>query len=81
MVVLYTQEDSKQTVTVPDFSGMTISQANAEAANYNLNIEIGGNNLTSSGVVAYNQSIEPNTNAEIGTVITVKFKSTASVLD
>lgn len=81
VVVLYTQEDSKQTVTVPDFSGMTISQANAEAANYNLNIEIGGNNLTSSGVVAYNQSIEPNTNAEIGTVITVKFKSTASVLD
>ncbi len=81
VVVLYTETDSKQTVKIPDFSGLTISEANSLAAENNINIEISGNNLTSSSVVAHNQSIEPDTEAEIGTVVTVKFKSIVSVLD
>lgn len=81
VVVLYTEKDSKKTVKVPDFTGLTISEANAAAAEYNLNIEISGNNLSSSSVVAYRQSTDAGTEVEIGTVITVTFKNTVSVLD
>ena len=80
-VVLYTEKGEKNTVTVPDFSGMSISEVNSFAAENNLNIEISGNNLRQSQVVAYQQSIEANTECECGTVITVTFKSINSVLD
>jgi stage V sporulation protein D (sporulation-specific penicillin-binding protein) len=81
VVVLYTEKDSSQKVEVPDFTNMTISEANSKASEYNLNIEISGNNLSSSSVVAYRQSIDAGSSVEIGTVITVTFKSTNSVLD
>ena len=81
VVVLYTEKNSKKTTTVPNFKGLTISEANSLAAQNNINIEISGNNLTSSNVVAYSQSTEKGTKVEIGAVITVKFKSTVSVLD
>ena len=81
VVVLYTEKNSKKTTTVPNFKGLTISEANSLAAQNNINIEISGNNLTSSNVVAYSQSTEKGTKVEIGSVITVKFKSTVSVLD
>lgn len=82
VVVLYTEKDSKkQKVKVPDFVGLTINEANQRASEYNLNLEIGGNNLNSSAVVAYSQSVEKGTEVSIGSVITVKFKSTTSVLD
>ncbi len=80
-VVLYTEKNSKKTVKVPDFTGMTVSEANAAAGEYNLNIEISGNNLTASNVVAYRQSVDKGTQTEIGSVITVSFKNTNSVLD
>ena len=60
---------------------MTISQANRVASDYNLNIEISGNNLSNSSVVAYRQSVEPKTSVEVGAVITVGFKNINSVLD
>ena len=81
VVVLYTEKNSKKTTIVPNFKGLTISEANSLAAQNNINIEISGNNLTSSNVVAYSQSTEKGTKVEIGSVITVKFKSTVSVLD
>ncbi len=81
VVVLYTEKGTRQKVKVPDFSGLTISEANAAAADKNLNIEISGNNLSSSNVVAYSQSAEKGTEVDIGAVITVSFKSTKSVLD
>lgn len=81
VVVLYTEKNSKKTVKVPDFTGLTVSEANAAAAEYNLNIEISGNNLSSSSVVAYRQSTDAGAEVEIGTVITVTFKNTQSVLD
>ena len=80
-VVLYTEKGEKKKVKVPDFTGLTISEANAAAADRNLNIEISGNNLSSSSVVAYSQSTEKGAEVDIGAVITVSFKSTKSVLD
>ncbi len=80
-VVLYTEEDSKQTVKVPDFTGLTVSEANSVAASANLNIEITGNNLSAANIVAYRQSVNAETEVEAGTVVTVAFKNTTSVLD
>lgn len=80
-VVIYTEEKEKQTVKMPDFSGLTVSEANRVAAENNINIEISGNNLSAANVVAYRQSIETNSEVEIGCVVTVTFKNTTSVLD
>ena len=80
-VILYTENTAKKTVKVPNFTGMTVSQANEEAAEAGLNIEINGNNLASDNVVAYRQSIEKNTQVELGSVVIVTFKSNKSVLD
>lgn len=81
VVVVYTEKNKKKTVKVPDFTGLTISEANARAAESNLNLEIAGNNLSSSVVVAYKQSVDKGTSVSIGSVVTVTFKSTKAVLD
>ncbi|MBQ2676013.1 MAG: PASTA domain-containing protein [Clostridia bacterium] len=71
-VVIYTENDSeKKTVKVPDFIGMTVSQANSTAINMGLNIKFSG---STTNAVAYNQSVEKDTEVEIGTVITVEFR-------
>ena len=80
-VVLYTEKGEKKKVKVPDFTGLTVSEANRAAADANLNIEINGNSLSSSSVVAYRQSTEKGTEVSMGSVITVTFKNTHSVLD
>lgn len=80
-VVIYTEETEKRTVKMPDFTGLTISEANSVAAANNINIEISGNNLSASNVVAYRQSVDVNSEVEIGSVVTVTFKNTTSVLD
>lgn len=80
-VVLYTEKDKKKTVKVPNLVGLTVSEANSVAAESNLNIEITGNSLNSSNVISYSQSISRGKTVEAGTVITVKFKNTNSVLD
>ena len=80
-VIIYTDNSEKKRVKVPDFNGMTVGQANEAAAQAGLNIEINGNNLSAANVVAYRQSVEKNTEIELGSVIIVTFKSTNSVLD
>lgn len=80
-VVLYTESNTEQTVKVPDFTGLTISEANRVASSHNLNIKISGNDSTSASVVAYKQSESKDTEVAIGTVITVSFKSNHAVLD
>jgi len=80
MVVLYTSGD-KQLARVPDFSEKTVSEVNRLAAESNLNIQIAGNSSSNAMVVAYKQSEAAGTEVEIGTVITVTFKSTQAVLD
>lgn len=80
-VFIYTEENSKQTSVVPDFAGLTVNEAKDLARLNDLNLEISGNNMTSGTVVAFRQSEEKETKVEKGTVITVTFKNTQSVLD
>ena len=81
-VVLYTKKDYKaETVKVPDFTGLGVSEANQLAADNGLNIRFSGNNLESGNVTAYRQSTEKNTEVEKGTVITVFFLASSGVSD
>ena len=80
-VYLYTDDSEKQTVNVPKFSGLTVNEAKDLASSSNLNIQIAGNSMSSGTVVAYRQSEETQAKVEKGTVVTVTFKNTQSVLD
>ena len=80
-VYLYTDDAEKQTVAVPDFTGLTVSEAKDLASTSGLNIQIAGNSMSSGTVVAYRQSEDKTSKVEKGTVVTVTFKNTQSVLD
>jgi stage V sporulation protein D (sporulation-specific penicillin-binding protein) len=80
-IFVYTDNDTKKTTKVPNFTGLTVNEAKDLARTNNLNIEINGNNMSSSTVVAYRQSEEKDSKVEWGTVVTVTFKNTQSVLD
>ncbi len=80
-VYLYLDDSEKQMTTVPDFKGLTVSEAMSLAQSSQLNIEITGNDLAGATIAAYKQSDEPQTSVEQGSVITVNFKNTQSVLD
>lgn len=80
-VYLYTDDSEKQTVIVPNFNGLTVNEAKNLASSSNLNIQIAGNSMSSGTVVAYRQSEETQAKVEKGTVVTVTFKNTQSVLD
>lgn len=80
-VYLYTDDPEKQTVIVPNFNGLTVNEAKDLASSSNLNIQIAGNSMSSGTVVAYRQSEETQAKVEKGTVVTVTFKNTQSVLD
>ncbi len=80
-VYLYTDDAEKQTVAVPDFTGLTVSEAKDLASTSGLNIQIAGNSMSSGTVVAYRQSEDKSSKVEKGTVVTVTFKNTQSVLD
>ena len=70
-VYLYTDDSEKKTVNVPNFNGLTVNEAKDLASRSNLNIQI----------AAYRQSEETQAKVEKGTVVTVTFKNTQSVLD
>ena len=72
IIYLYTEEVSSQRIVVPDFSGLSASQANALAVSAGLNLKINGIKDTDSSVTAVsNQSIPPGTSVEYGTVIAI----------
>lgn len=76
-VILYTDADTKRRkVTVPDFSGLTVSEANQVAIDAGLNMYINGNTSDST---AYSQSISYGEEVEAGTVITVSFRQMVNV--
>ncbi len=78
-VVLYTTVTTEQTmVTVPDFTGMTPSQANSAAAKAKINIKFSGTGVSGSNLLAYQQSIEKDTKVEAGSTVTVYFRHTDS---
>lgn len=80
-VYVYTDNTQRKTTKVPDFTGLTVTEAKSLAKTNNLNIQISGNDLANSSLVAYRQSDDMGAVVEQGTVITVTFKSTESVLD
>ncbi len=82
VLVLYTQTNyEKQYTIVPDFTGLTVSQANRLAVSNNLNIRISGSASSESTVVAYKQDIPSLREVEAGSVITVSFRTTTGVHD
>ena len=74
-VVLYTDEASaSRTVTVPNFNGLTLAQANAAAAEAGVNLSVTGAALTTgSAAQASTQDIAAGTAVSPGTVVTVQF--------
>ncbi len=81
VVILYTETDNKNTTsTVPNLIGLSISQANEKAVNSGYNIKISGASLDSD-VVSYRQSVDEGTKAELGSTITVYFKTNTGVED
>lgn len=77
-LILYTERRAeRETVIVPDLTDLTAVAANATLANCRLNIRIQGTNnyLSGTGAVAIAQDIAPGTEVEVGTVITVTFRS------
>lgn len=82
IIVVYTEQDhTTESVTVPDFTGCTVSQANQLAVNSGLNIKISGSSLNSGTVYAYKQSIEAGQSVNMGEIITVSFKTNVDVAD
>lgn len=76
-VILYTDsKEKRRKVKVPDFTGLTVSQANQIATDAGLNMYINGNTTEST---AYSQSIEKGKEVEEGTVITVSFREVVNV--
>ena len=82
IIVLYTEDKTKKAKTkIPDFSGMTVSQANSEAAQAGINVKIVGNFMSGSGYSVYRQSIAKDTEVECGTTVTIYFRTTTGVSD
>ncbi len=81
VIVLYTESNiEKATAIVPDFSGMTVSQANQLAVKRGFNLRISGNTLQADNIIAYEQDYAEGTELELGSVIVVSFK-TSGILD
>ena len=81
VVILYTEKKTGDaTSTVPDLTGLSISEANRKAVNAGYNIKVSGASL-SSDVISYRQSIEKGKKADLGSTITVYFKTTSGVQD
>jgi len=81
VIVVYTDEQpERQTAVVPDLTNMTMSQANSVAVNSGFNIRFSGT-TNETEVMSYKQSLEAGSEAEVGSVITVYFRSTVNVQD
>lgn len=73
-VVLYLDAESAAgTVTVPELTGLTLSQVNARISQAGLNISVSGAALTGSNAVSDTQDIAAGTEVPAGTVVTVNF--------
>ena len=81
IIIIYTEEFSKiKVVKVPDFTGLTVSQANNKAHEVGINIILSGP-VGDAGVVAYNQSVAAGTEVSPGASITVHFHTTTQAAD
>ncbi len=76
VVMLYTDESTPNKTTVPSFNGLSISAVNELASNKKVNVQFAGASLTGSSVVAYKQDIEEGAEVDVGTIVTVYFRTT-----
>ena len=82
VIVLYTEKQKKKLKTVvPDFTGMTITEANYAAVNAGINIKVSGNSLSEESMTAYRQSSLKGSEIESGSTVTVYFRTTSGVSD
>lgn len=81
VIVLYTEKDAKtEKTTVPDFTGLTVSQVNALAGEHCLNVIFSGP-TNEAGVKAYTQSINKGAEVDLGSSVTVTFKLENIIMD
>ena len=73
LLVLYTDDSAIQRVSVPDLTGLTVSQATSLLNSSTLNIQLNGNYMDASEAIAISQSVTTGTEVEKGSVITVTF--------
>ena len=78
VVILYTEETEEKSVSVPNFVGLTATEANKAAAAVGINIEFSGN-TSSAGLRAYRQSIDAGQSVGAGTIVTVYFRDETAV--
>ena len=82
IIVLYTDEQKKKLkAEVPDFAGMTITEANYAAVNAGINIKVSGNSLSDENLTAYRQSSEKGAEIEYGSTVTVYFRTMSGISD
>ncbi len=75
VIVVYTENNtSSQKTAVPNFTGLTVSQVNSLAAEHGINVIFSGP-TEEAGVKAYSQSVDEGTKVDLGSTITVSFKS------
>ena len=78
-IILYMgAEKQLTTVEVPDFIGCSVADVNYLAANAGLYVQAKGTDRTDVYVLAAYQDIEPGTEVDRGTTITVEFSSTGA---
>ena len=77
-IVLYTDEETKNNtkVTVPDFTGNSVVEANGLASSYGLNVSFKG--AVSSGGTCSAQDVKEGTEVPAGTVVTLTFSAASS---
>ena len=81
LVVIYTDDTKETTKTkVPVLTGLTLAEVNRVAVAAGVNIKVSGY-ASGSEIVSYRQSVSPETEVEMGTIVTVSFKSNAGVSD
>lgn len=80
-VILYTDNSAESdTVIVPDFKGLSMSQASDLASQSGLNIVLSGTFSTDASVTAEVQNIEKGKVVARGTVITVTFEQKNNIM-
>ena len=77
VVILYTQENATQKVTVPDVTNLSLSEAQARLAEHRLNMNVTGAGATGNSsnlTIANSQYPAPGAQVEEGSVVDVEFR-------
>ena len=78
-VILYMGEEKPtDMIFVPDFRGMTVSQVNQAIVGTGLYLQSVGTSNTGGFVTVTSQDIEPGTEVERGTLVTVEFTDSSA---